>query len=517
MPTHRVAPRKRFESEIDKLWKPGDSIQLAIGQKDLLVTPLQMARFYALIANGGKLVKPHVAAGSRTATESSPPSSAAPRAAASARPRRRPGRARRGPRGPLQGDARALRDLGGVFGAFPISDRGQDGDGREVARLGGYVRLRRPVVVVRVRPGRPAGARRLRRDRERRLRRRGRGSGGAQGVREVLRHESYVSSEAGCRPTDGRLRRRQRARAGRAARRRAARRASCAGSTGSCSAPSVRSSPTASGCIAGSPGRHAATSATTSCARACRRARLRRPRRRDADRSRALPAPQASRLRDAARAAARRRRRRHQVRGSQRWLDLGFFRFQPSEFSKLLLVLFLAGVHRRARQARRGVADSRAAVGLALVPTLLVFLQPDIGTALVYAAALAAVALLRRRALAAPRGARRGGAFVVMMRALARPGGRRRDPRGLPARAADRVREPRGRSRRRRRTTSTSRSPPSAPAVLDGRGVEGATQTNLDYLPEHATDFVFASLAEQRGFVGAAVLLLLYLLVIWRA
>jgi penicillin-binding protein 2 len=50
------------EWRVDSLWKPGDSIQLAIGQKDLLVTPLQMARFYALIANGGRLVQPHVAA-----------------------------------------------------------------------------------------------------------------------------------------------------------------------------------------------------------------------------------------------------------------------------------------------------------------------------------------------------------------------------------------------------------------------------------------------------------------------
>src|SRR5207247_2619197 len=46
--------------QIDRLWKPGDSIQLAIGQKDLLVTPLQMARFYAIVANGGKLVTPHL-------------------------------------------------------------------------------------------------------------------------------------------------------------------------------------------------------------------------------------------------------------------------------------------------------------------------------------------------------------------------------------------------------------------------------------------------------------------------
>src|SRR5258705_1923242 len=45
---------------IDSLWKPGDSIQLAIGQKDLLVTPMQMARFYAMVANGGKLVTPQL-------------------------------------------------------------------------------------------------------------------------------------------------------------------------------------------------------------------------------------------------------------------------------------------------------------------------------------------------------------------------------------------------------------------------------------------------------------------------
>ena len=53
--------RKRyFKTEIDRLWTSGDSVQLAIGQGDLLVTPIQMTRFYSLIANGGRLVEPHV-------------------------------------------------------------------------------------------------------------------------------------------------------------------------------------------------------------------------------------------------------------------------------------------------------------------------------------------------------------------------------------------------------------------------------------------------------------------------
>ena len=72
------------------------------------------------------------------------------------------------------------------------------------------------------------------------------------------------------------------------------------------------------------------------------------------------------------------------VRGSTRWIDFGFFRFQPSEFGKLLLALFLAGV--LAGRGRR-VGEWRttaAVVGLAAIPTLLVFAQPDIGTALVY-------------------------------------------------------------------------------------------------------------------------------------
>ena len=53
--------RKTYTTEIDRTWKPGYSIQLAIGQGQVTVTPLQMARLYAMIANGGKLVTPHMA------------------------------------------------------------------------------------------------------------------------------------------------------------------------------------------------------------------------------------------------------------------------------------------------------------------------------------------------------------------------------------------------------------------------------------------------------------------------
>ena len=82
------------------------------------------------------------------------------------------------------------------------------------------------------------------------------------------------------------------------------------------------------------------------------------------------------------------------ARGSKRWIDLGFFRFQPSEFGKLLVVLALAGFladrFRRTGEWR----TSLTAVALALPPMLLVFVQPDIGSALVYVAALVGVLLI---------------------------------------------------------------------------------------------------------------------------
>src|SRR6187455_1850203 len=79
------------------------------------------------------------------------------------------------------------------------------------------------------------------------------------------------------------------------------------------------------------------------------------------------------------------------VRGSKRWIDIGPIQFQPSEFGKLLFVLAIAGFlaerHRQLGLLRTIVS----AIALGVAPMLLVFLQPDLGTALVYTAALAAV------------------------------------------------------------------------------------------------------------------------------
>ena len=196
------------------------------------------------------------------------------------------------------------------------------------------------------------------------------------------------------------------------------------------------------------------------------------------------------------------------TRGSKRWIELGPFQFQPSEFGKLLFVLALAGfLADRIRRLSQPQVILQA-VGLALIPIALVFEQPDLGTALVYVAALAGclfVAGVRWSYLAALATASALVAVGVVLFLL--------EPYQIERLTgfADPDSDPSG------ATYNVTQSITAVGAGgLDGRGVDAATQTRLDYLPEHATDFVFASLAEQRGFVGASLLLGLYLLVVWR-
>ena len=221
-------------------------------------------------------------------------------------------------------------------------------------------------------------------------------------------------------------------------------------------------------------------------------------------------------LRDARRDDLRARGRRCDARLA-RWIDVGFFTFQPSEFGKVVFVLALAGfVAERVAVARRARRRRSRSSATGSVPIVLVFVQPDIGTALVYAAALAAVlfvagvrwshlAVLLTLTVAVALSVLwllpAAGVNVLKPYQAARLTGfthPANDPRGA--------------------TYNLTQSITAVGAGgLRGRGVQGATQTRLDYLPEHATDFAFASLSEEHGFFGASILLLLYLLVVWRA
>jgi rod shape determining protein RodA len=204
------------------------------------------------------------------------------------------------------------------------------------------------------------------------------------------------------------------------------------------------------------------------------------------------------------------------TRGSKRWIDVGFFTFQPSEFGKVVFVLALAGFVVERSRSLTSPATPVAIIGYGLVPIVLVFIQPDIGTALVYAAALAAVLFIA--------GVRWSHLAVLMtltavvalsvLWLLPASGINVLKPYQTARLTAftHPANDPRG---------ATYNLTQSITAVgaggLRGRGVQGATQTRLDYLPEHATDFAFASLSEEHGFFGASILLLLYLLVVWRA
>jgi rod shape determining protein RodA len=204
------------------------------------------------------------------------------------------------------------------------------------------------------------------------------------------------------------------------------------------------------------------------------------------------------------------------VRNTRRWIDIGPFRFQPSEFGKLLLVLFLAAFLAERGKRIYERQTTMTAIGLAAIPMLLVFLQPDFGTAIVYAAILGAALFIA--------GTRWSQVSVLLGLGVAIAAfvlwiGPAINVHVLKDYQRERIvgftnpsKDPGG------ATWNINQSITAVGAGgVNGRGSSGATQTNYNFLPEHATDFVFASTAEQRGFLGVTILLLLYLLVIWRA
>jgi rod shape determining protein RodA len=198
----------------------------------------------------------------------------------------------------------------------------------------------------------------------------------------------------------------------------------------------------------------------------------------------------------------------HTVKGARSWFDLGGFAFQPSDFMKLILILILSKYFSRRHIEIADFKHIFISAIYAFVPFLLIFLEPDFGTAimifLIWLGLILVSGISKRHLLAV---------FLIVTVAFM----------GLwlfvfkpyqKARIMTFVHpltDIRGSGYNAYQSTIAVGS-----GLMFGKGVGYGTQSRLHFLPEYQTDFIFAAFAEEWGFVGVLILLLLYGLVIWR-
>jgi rod shape determining protein RodA len=202
------------------------------------------------------------------------------------------------------------------------------------------------------------------------------------------------------------------------------------------------------------------------------------------------------------------------IQGSRRWIPLPFIQFQSSEFGKVFIILALAGFAvDRSRQLHEWRTTARVML-LALVAAMLVIPQPDLGTGMVYVAVGFVVLFFAGTSF------KQIGALVAMFAvsvAIVLAGAPAVGVHVLKPYQVQRLTgflNPSHNS-----NSQTYQITESLIAIgsgqKTGRG-KLATQTKLNFLPANDTDFVFAAVGESYGFVGAAVVLSLYALLIWR-
>jgi rod shape determining protein RodA len=216
----------------------------------------------------------------------------------------------------------------------------------------------------------------------------------------------------------------------------------------------------------------------------------------------------------------------HETKGSTRSISLPFFSFQGSELGKVLLILALAGfIVDRARRLRE--RDTTARVMLAaLVPAMLVIAQPDLGSGMVYMM-IAFVMLL----VAGTPWQQLGGLVALVCVSIAivlvaapaigvhvlKPYQAERLTAFLnPSSNFEEIKEKESKTREPDPRYQLAQSKIAiGSGQKTGRGSD-ATQLTGNYLPEDDTDFVFAAVGEQYGFLGAGLVLCLYALLLWR-
>ncbi|WP_224745921.1 rod shape-determining protein RodA [Neiella litorisoli] len=194
-------------------------------------------------------------------------------------------------------------------------------------------------------------------------------------------------------------------------------------------------------------------------------------------------------------------------KGAQRWIDLGFMRFQPSEIMKLIVPI--AAAHFLASDALPArVGKVILAFVLILIPTLLIARQPDLGTSLLIAASGVFVIFLAGVSwkLIAAGAVALAGFIPVLWFYLMRDYQRQR-----VLTLFDPERDPLGSGYHIIQSTIAIGS-----GGISGKGWLQGTQSQLEFLPERHTDFIFAVFSEEFGLTGVILLLLLYLLIVFR-
>lgn len=202
--------------------------------------------------------------------------------------------------------------------------------------------------------------------------------------------------------------------------------------------------------------------------------------------------------------------------GANRWIDLHFTRLQTSELAKLLLVLSLAGVLAEGTVLRHRLRFVVLCVAYVLVPTALVFLQPDLGTALVFGSIL--VTMLIVWGIRMPHLGILGGAavFAAVLALRILPALGIQVLKGYQLERLtlflDPERDPTGAGYQLTQSKISIGS-----GMFTGKGYLQGTQTHLNFLPEHHTDFIFAVIGEELGFLGGMLLIGLFAVIVWRA
>jgi rod shape determining protein RodA len=194
------------------------------------------------------------------------------------------------------------------------------------------------------------------------------------------------------------------------------------------------------------------------------------------------------------------------AKGAQRWIDIGPVQVQPSEFAKLLVVVVLAGYFSDHRLS--GNMTFLKAVGILSLPGLLVFAQPDLGTALVFGAIFFVMAFVGGAKLY------QLGALVISTVAIAALSLKLGILEEYQIARLTAFLDPTGVTDDGYQVFQSKLAIGSG--GITGKGIDATTLANLGFLPEDHTDFIFSNLAERTGFVGGLLLLGLFFVLVWR-